>query len=100
MPSAARGSQGEDLVLLWTCDGSALASCPPWRLCIWNPVPVEVRLEVLREPLGSCCRGHAEGPWVLEDLSRHARICGDLSEGWAEDMLSLRPQLSKSLAEE
>jgi hypothetical protein len=46
MFSVARGSQvkSEDLVLLWTCDGNALASCPPWRCRSRIPVPVEVRL--------------------------------------------------------
>jgi hypothetical protein len=34
------GLSGEDLVLLWACDGGALASCPPWRCCSWSPVPL------------------------------------------------------------
>jgi hypothetical protein len=49
MLSVARGSQGEDLVVLSMYDGGAMASCPPWRCRIWSPVPVDVRLEVLRE---------------------------------------------------
>jgi hypothetical protein len=36
--------------------------------------------------LGSCCRGGAEGPWVLEVLTLEPsrKACGDLGEGWAE----------------
>jgi hypothetical protein len=36
------GLSGEDLVLLWTCNGGALASCPPWRPRSWSPFPLEV----------------------------------------------------------
>jgi hypothetical protein len=50
--------------------------------------------------LGSCCRGDAEGPWVPYDLSHRARFCGELGEGWAEELLSLRPQMFESLSEE
>jgi hypothetical protein len=38
------GLSGEDLVLLWTYDDGALASCPPWRHRSWSPIPVEVCL--------------------------------------------------------
>jgi hypothetical protein len=50
--------------------------------------------------LASCCREHAEGPRVLDILSRCARFCCDLGEGLEEKMLSSRPQISESLAEE
>jgi hypothetical protein len=33
---------------------------------------------------------------VLEDLSCRAWFCGDLGDGWAEEMLLLRPQISES----
>jgi hypothetical protein len=36
------GLSGEDIVLLRTCDGGALASCPPWRRRSWSLVPLEV----------------------------------------------------------
>ena len=37
---------------------------------------------------------------MLEDLSWRARCSGDLSDGWAEVMLSMWLQISESLAEE
>ncbi|CAO2178987.1 unnamed protein product [Urochloa humidicola] len=39
MLSAVRGSEGEDLVHLWTYDGGVLASSPSWRRRIWSLVP-------------------------------------------------------------
>jgi hypothetical protein len=36
----------------------------------------------------------------LEGLSCHARCSGDLGDGWAEEVLSLRSKISESLAEE
>jgi hypothetical protein len=56
--------------------------------------------EVLPDALASCCREDAEGPWVLDILSRCARFCCVLGEGWAEKMLPSRPQISESFAEE
>ena len=37
---------------------------------------------------------------MLEDLSWRARSSGELSDGWTEVMLSMRHQISESLAEE
>jgi hypothetical protein len=42
------------------------------------------------------CRGSME----LEGLSCLARCSGDLGGSWAEEVLSLRSQISESLAEE
>jgi hypothetical protein len=36
----------------------------------------------------------------LECLSYHARCSGDLGDGWAEEVLSLRSKISESLAHE
>jgi hypothetical protein len=39
-------------------------------------------------------------PGCYKTLSRRASVCGDVGEGWVEELFSLRPQLPESLAEE
>jgi hypothetical protein len=78
-----------------------MASCPPRRRRIWSPVPVDVRPEVLREAcLARVVVVMQRDHGCYMTLSHRARLCGELGEGWAEELLSLRPQMFESLSEE
>jgi hypothetical protein len=60
---------------------------------------VDVRPEVLREAcLARVAVVMQRDHGVLYDLSHRARFCGELGEGWAEELLSLRPQMFESLS--
>jgi hypothetical protein len=43
-----------------------------------------------RSELGPCCCQGAQGPWMFEDLSCRAGCSGELDDGWAEEILSVR----------